>query len=151
MAGHEANHLVFVAARMPAIGESQTALNAEWGYPEFRSCLRVNADGVMSLADEATDFLFHRSPPNLARIAMAYRRTMASEIPVEPLDNPAWRSMASSYVVCADDRAVKVDQQRLRAAWASHRIELDCDHSPFLSAPTELATFIGDTHALETR
>ena len=151
MAGHDASHLVYVAARMPATGESQTALNAEWGPPEFRSCLRVDADGVMSLADEATDFLFHRSPPSLARVAMAYRRTMRSEIPVDPIVDPAWQSVPSSYVVCTDDRAVRVEQQRLRASWAQHRIELDCDHSPFLSAPDELAGFIGDTHRKEAR
>lgn len=151
MAGHGASHLVFVAARMPAVGESQTALNPDWGHPGFRSCLRVDADGVMSLADEATEFLFHRSPPNLARMAMAYRRSMRSEIPVEPIDAPAWRSVPCSYVVCGDDRAVKVEQQRMRASWAAHSIELDCDHSPFLSAPDELAAFIGDTHRREAR
>lgn len=151
MAAHDANHLVFVAARMPAVGESQTALNADWGYPGFRSCLRVDNDGVMALADEATDFLFNRTPPSLARLAMTYRRTMRSEIPVDPIDNPAWRSLPSSYVVCADDRAVNVDQQRLRASWATHRVELDCDHSPFMSAPAELAAFIAETHAMETQ
>ena len=151
MAGHDASHLVYVAARMPAIDESQTALNAEWGHPEFRSCLRVDAEGVMSLADEAVDFLFHRTQPNLARVAMAYRRTMRSEIPVDPIVEPAWQSVASSYVVCTDDRAVRVEQQRLRASWAQHRIELDCDHSPFLSAPDELSAFIAETHREEAR
>lgn len=151
MAGHRASHLVFVAARMPAVGESQTALNADWGYPEFRSCLRVDGDGVMSLADGATDFLFHRSPANLARVAMAYRRSMRSEIPVDPIADPAWRSVPSSYVVCGDDRAVNVEQQRMRASWVSHRIELDCDHSPFLSAPDDLAAFVVDTHREATR
>jgi pimeloyl-ACP methyl ester carboxylesterase len=149
IAGHDANHLVYVAARMPAVGESQTALNADWGYPEFRSCLRIDADGQMSLADEAADFLFHRSPPNLARMAMAYRRTMRSEIPQEPVADPAWLTVPSSYVVCGDDRAVRIDQQRLRASWARHQIELDCDHSPFLSAPNELAAFIAETHLTE--
>lgn len=151
IAGHDANHLVFVAARMPAIGESQTALNAEWGHPEFRSCLQIDGDGVMSLTDGAAEFLFHRSPASLSRMAMAYRRTMRSEIPVDPIPNPAWKSVASSYVVCTDDRAVRVEQQRLRASWARHSIELDCDHSPFLSAPEELASFIEETHQKEAK
>jgi len=149
IAGHDADHLVYVAARMPAVGESQTALNAEWGYPEFRSCLRIDPDGVMSLADEAEELLFHRSPPNLARIAMAYRRSMRSEIPEEPIVDPAWLTVPSSYVVCGDDRAVRVEQQRLRASWARHRVEIDCDHSPFLSAPDELAEFVAETHRAE--
>lgn len=151
MAAHDANHLVFVAARMPAVGESQTALNADWGYPGFRSCLRFDADGVMALSDEAANYLFNRTPPDLARLAMTYRRTMRSEIPVDPIDNPAWQSLPSSYVVCTDDRAVNVEQQRLRASWATHQVELDCDHSPFMSAPAELAAFIAETHAMEAR
>jgi pimeloyl-ACP methyl ester carboxylesterase len=151
LAGHDAQHLVHVAARMPALGESQAALNATWGNPDFRSCMIVDDSGALNLTDEAFGFLFHRSDPNLARVAMAYRRPMRSEIPVEPLDNPAWLSVPSSYLVCSDDRAVNVEQQRTRAGWAKHSLEIDCDHSPFFSAPRETAAFIADTHEAVTR
>lgn len=149
MAAHGAQHLVFAAARMPALGESQTELNPKWGCPDFRSCLQVGADGTLSLTDDAEQFLFHRSPASLARIAMSNRRSMRSEIPTEPLENPAWTSVPSSYIVCSDDRAVQLDQQRLRASWAKHSIEIDCDHSPFFSAPDTTADFIADTHRSE--
>jgi pimeloyl-ACP methyl ester carboxylesterase len=151
LAGHAAQHLVYVAARMPALGESQAALNATWGNPEFRSCMVVDDSGALHLTDDAHRFLFHRSDPNLAHLAMAYRRPMRSEIPVEPLDNPAWLSVPASYLVCGDDRAVNVDQQRVRAGWAKHSLEIDCDHSPFFSAPRKTANFIADTHAAVTR
>jgi pimeloyl-ACP methyl ester carboxylesterase len=103
----------------------------------------------MSLTDDATEFLFHRSPESLARLAMQCRRTMRSEIPAEPLENPAWLNIPSSYVVCTDDKAVQLDQQRLRAGWAKHSIEIDCDHSPFFSAPDAMADFILETHLAE--
>lgn len=148
-AAHDAQHLVYVAARMPALGESQTELSPKWGNPEFRRCFSMATDGEMSLADDASDFLFHRSPESLARLAMQYRRTMRSEIPVEPLENPAWINVPSSYVVCTDDKAVQLDQQRLRASWAKHSVELDCDHSPFFSAPDALGEFILETHRTE--
>jgi pimeloyl-ACP methyl ester carboxylesterase len=148
-AAHNAQHLVYVAARMPALGESQTELSPQWGNPEFRRCFNFSSDGEMSLTDDATEFLFHRSPESLARLAMQYRRTMRSEIPAEPLDNPAWINIPSSYVVCTDDKAVQFDQQRLRASWAKHSVELDCDHSPFFSAPNETAEFILETHLTE--
>jgi len=48
--------------------------------------------------------------------------------------------------VCTDDRAVKIEQQRMRAAWADFSIEMDCDHSPFFSAPKQTADFILETH-----
>lgn len=148
-AAHEAQHLVYIAARMPAVGESQTELSPRWGNPDFRSCLNVSSDGELSLTDDAERFLFHRSPPALARIAMNGRRAMRSEIPVEPLENPAWLTVPSSYVVCTDDKAVQLDQQRLRASWAKNSIEIDCDHSPFFSAPDETANFLRDTHIQE--
>jgi hypothetical protein len=44
---------------------------------------------------------------------------------------------------------VNLDQQRLRAGWAKHSVEIDCDHSPFFSAPDETARFIYDTHRAE--
>jgi pimeloyl-ACP methyl ester carboxylesterase len=149
LAGHGASHLVFVAARMPAVGESQAEISPQWGNPDFRSCLHFGKDGELSLTDGASEFLFHRSPTSLARLAMSGRRSMKSEIPVEPLDDPAWTSVPSSYVVCTDDRAVMLDQQRMRAQWAQHSIEIDCDHSPFFSAPDELAQFIAYTHRVE--
>lgn len=149
LAGHEASHLVYVAARMPALGESQTELNKDWGNPAFRSCFVIDADGTMSLREEAIEFLFNRTPSNLARIAMAGRRSMKSEIPVAPLESPAWMNVPSSYLICGDDKAVNLDQQRLRAGWAKHSVEIDCDHSPFFSAPDETARFIYDTHRAE--
>jgi hypothetical protein len=103
----------------------------------------------MSLRDEAVDYLFNRTSPNLARVAMAGRRSMKSEIPAAPLDTPAWIDVPSSYLICGDDKAVNIDQQRLRAGWAKHSVELDCDHSPFFSATDATADFIYDTHLAE--
>ena len=144
--GHDAQHIVHIAARMPAIGESQSELNKDWGNPEFRSCFEFSEDGTMSLTDGADAFLFNRSPRGLSQYAMANRRSMKSEIPAIPIENPAWKSMKSSYLVCTDDRAVRIEQQRMRAAWADFSIEMDCDHSPFFSAPKQTADFILETH-----
>jgi hypothetical protein len=144
--GHGAQHIVHIAARMPAIGESQSELNKDWGNPEFRSCFEFAEDGTMSLTDGADAFLFNRSPHSLSQYAMNNRRSMKSEIPSVPIKDPAWKSMKSSYLVCTDDRAVKIEQQRMRAAWADFSIEMDCDHSPFFSAPKQTADFILETH-----
>lgn len=144
--GHEAHHIVHIAARMPAIGESQLELNKDWGNPEFRSCFEFAQDGTMSLTDGADAYLFNRSPRGLSQYAMENRRSMKSEIPAIPIENPAWKNTKSSYVVCTDDKAVRLDQQRMRAGWADYSIEIDCDHSPFFSAPKQTADFILETH-----
>jgi len=137
---------VHIAARMPAIGESQSELNKDWGNPEFRSCFEFAEDGTMSLTDGADAYLFNRSPHSLTTYAMDNRRSMKSEIPSSPIENPAWKTMKSSYLICTDDKAVRLEQQRMRAEWADYSIEIDCDHSPFFSAPKQTADFILETH-----
>ena len=144
--GHGAQHIVHIAARMPAIGESQSELNKDWGNPDFRSCFLFAEDGTMSLTDGADAYLFNRSPQGLSQYAMDNRRSMKSEIPAMPIENPAWKNMKSSYVVCTDDKAVRLEQQRMRAGLADYSIEIDCDHSPFFSAPKQTADFILETH-----
>jgi len=144
--GHGAQHIVHIAARMPAIGESQSELNKDWGNPDFRSCFEFAEDGTMSLTDGADAYLFNRSPRGLSQYAMENRRLMKSEIPAMPIENPAWKNMKSSYVVCTDDKAVRLEQQRMRAGLADYSIEIDCDHSPFFSAPKQTADFILETH-----
>ena len=146
VAGHGAQHIVHIAARMPAVGESQSELNKDWGNPEFRSCFEFSEDGTMSLTDGADAYLFNRSPRSLTRYAMDNRRSMKSEIPSSPIENPAWKTMKSSYLICTDDKAVRLEQQRMRAEWADYSIEIDCDHSPFFSAPMQTADFILETH-----
>ena len=146
VAGHGAQHIVHIAARMPAVGESQSELNKDWGNPEFRSCFEFSEDGTMSLTDGADAYLFNRSPRSLTQFAMDNRRSMKSEIPSSPIENPAWKTMNSSYLICTDDKAVRLEQQRMRAEWADYSIEIDCDHSPFFSAPKQTADFILETH-----
>ena len=148
-AGHRASHLVFAAARLPAVGESQAGISPTWGNPDFRSCINFGQNGELSLTDDADAFLFHRSPKSLSRLAMQHRRSMRSEIPVEPMENPAWMNVPSSYIVCTDDLAVTIENQRERASWVKHSVEIDCDHSPFFSAPSETADFIWQTHQAE--
>ena len=78
----------------------------------------------------------------LAEFAASRWRPMTSAVPDEPLADPAWTSVSSSYVVCADDRAVRPDAQRERATWIGAAVELDTDHSPFFSDPSALVDFI---------
>jgi pimeloyl-ACP methyl ester carboxylesterase len=67
---------------------------------------------------------------------------MRSRGPHTPLDDPAWLTVPSAYVVCAADRTVVPEAQRACAARATTHIELDCDHSPFYSAHEPTARFL---------
>jgi hypothetical protein len=139
--GHAAAHLTFIAARLPLAGESPATHTDEWGYPEFRACM-VPDDGVVRLTDDARPLMYHRTSSPLADFAMARRRPMSSVVPDEPVTDPAWMTVPSSYVVCSDDRAVRPAAQRERAALVGSSTELDTDHSPFFSGPAALAGFL---------
>jgi pimeloyl-ACP methyl ester carboxylesterase len=145
-AGHEASHLTFVAGRLPRPGESAAAGTDDWSFPEFRACMVEGADGVVRLDPGARDLLYNRTAPALAEFAMSRARPMASVVPEDPIADPAWTSVPSSYVVCADDRAVRPDAQRERAALVGSAVELDTDHSPFFSGVRPLAGFLAAQH-----
>ena len=55
---------------------------------------------------------------------------------------PAWKHVPSTYVICAHDAAIMPSLQRTMAARATDVIELDADHSPFLTRPEELADLL---------
>ena len=61
---------------------------------------------------------------------------------------PAWTHVPSTYVVCTRDAAIMPSLQRTMAARATDVVELDADHSPFLTRPEELAellaSYLGD-------
>jgi hypothetical protein len=143
-AGHAAAHLTFVAGRLPIPGESPAAHTGDWGFPEFHACMEVGDDEVVRLSADARPLLYHRTSPSLADFATSRWRPMSSVVPTAPIADPAWTSVPSSYVVCADDRAVRPGAQRQRAGLVGSSTELDTDHSPFFSDPVALASFIAD-------
>ena len=145
-AGHGAAHLTFVAGRLPLAWESPAARTSSWQFPEFQACMQPGDDGVVRLSSAASRFLFHRTPAGLADYAADRLRPMRSTVPSAAVADPAWTAVPSSYVVCGDDRAVRPDAQRERAALVGASVELDADHSPFFSAAAALADFIEDRH-----
>jgi pimeloyl-ACP methyl ester carboxylesterase len=79
-------------------------------------------------------------------VAWALERVRAA--PISSMDRPvadypvAWRAIPSTYIVCTLDRMLPPEQQRAMAANAGTILELESDHSPFLSRTTELATML---------
>ncbi|MEW2121505.1 alpha/beta fold hydrolase [Streptomyces sp. NPDC005474] len=135
---------------MPLPGESPARLTPQWNDPAFRQGVQVAADGTATLLPGARDALYSATPRQYAERAAALWRPMRSRVPQTPLDEPAWLTVPSAYVVCAADRAVHPEAQRACAARAAERIELDCDHSPFYSAPGPLARFLAAQATLLT-
>jgi pimeloyl-ACP methyl ester carboxylesterase len=142
--GHGADRLVFVAARMPMPGRSPAELTPRWGHPEFQAACHLGHDGAVRLRPAAREVLYSGSPSGLADLAARRWRPMWSQVPAGPLDRPAWVTVPSAYVICTADRTVRVEAQRACAGQAAESTEIDCDHSPFFSAPARLAEIVAE-------
>ncbi|MEV6012795.1 alpha/beta fold hydrolase [Streptomyces sp. NPDC051976] len=146
--GHAAARLVYIAARMPLPGESPAQLTPTWTDPAFHRSVRTGPDGTVTLLPTAREALYSATPLRYAEHAAALWRPMRSRVPDTPVDDPAWLTVPSAYVVCTADRTVRPQAQHTCAARAATHVELDCDHSPFYSAPEPLARFLAAQAAL---
>lgn len=93
---------------------------------------------------QSIPWLYGRCPPAAAAAAAARLRAQGRTPSEEAWPLLALPQTPADYVVCREDRALNPDWSR-RAA--SERLgvrahELDADHSPFLSAPAELASLL---------
>ncbi|GAB2806707.1 alpha/beta hydrolase [Lentzea nigeriaca] len=138
-AGHEADGLLYVTARMPAADEIPADA---WTRPRFRAAITAAPNGDTMLTPSAADLLYNTTHPDLRRSAQQAWRPMRSEVPRHPIPDPAWTRIWTCYVACTQDRVVSVSAQRAVAVRADNTIELNCDHSPFFSAPGELAAVV---------
>ena len=60
----------------------------------------------------------------------------------EPVKSAAWRHVASTYLVCAEDRGTPAGRQREFARRAGSVVELDAGHHPFLSQPAAVRDLV---------
>jgi pimeloyl-ACP methyl ester carboxylesterase len=127
-----ATHLVYIAA--PAPDEQQISHYATAGrhrgegIPDFESAWRTFYSGLER---------------EQAQTAYRHLRPMpAGAGAVLGLENRPWREVDSTYVICGEDHALPTEVQRQMSQNFRHQVEIGCDHSPFLSAPTELAEIL---------
>ncbi|MFD7667850.1 alpha/beta hydrolase [Streptomyces sp. NPDC059788] len=138
-AGHaHVAHLVYLAAYMPAEGESLGSLHgrdASKGVDLEGLQPPVFEDPRASLYGDLPDDVAERA---LGRLVEQSRRSFQ-----EPVTRAAWRTVPSTYVICEDDRALRPAMQTKMSANATHVERIGTGHSPFLAAPAELAALLG--------
>jgi pimeloyl-ACP methyl ester carboxylesterase len=128
-------HLVYVAA--PMADERQAAAYAGRG-----STAPVTANGY---APEVARARFYNACSADDAVAASLRlRTMPDGVGdvADGLDSRVWRDVPATFVVCARDRAMSPGLQREMAVNARYMVELDADHSPFLSVPEALSDVV---------
>ncbi len=136
-AGEEAvEHLVYLAALIPDIGDSLASLTsgpAPW--------VRATENGFVELITDQLNELFLQDCDQDAKDGAHRRVARQSALAFsQPVRAAAWRSIPSTYVVCAEDLAIPQERQRVMAQKTGDVIELPTGHHPFLSRPSALAS-----------
>lgn len=139
--------LVYITAMLVPSGMSRADLKAlNDPNPEFNAIISAHASGHATVVDpaRAPAVFAHLSPPGLARAA-------AGRLVAEPnkprmtalhLTSERFGSVPCHYIECLHDRTIPIaDQRRMQGLQPCQTVTtLDADHSPFFSAPEELAT-----------
>lgn len=138
--------LVYICAMMLPDGMSRAEFKAhEEPTPEFDALISPVGNGAGTVVDasRAGPVFAQLSPPDL--VAAALPRLLAE--PHGPrstrlhLTPERWGSLPRTYVETLHDRTIPIASQRLmqRLSPGAKVVTLDADHSPYLSAPDELA------------
>lgn len=139
-------HLVYVAAFALDAGESVAgALGTfERHDVDLAAAMVPTEDGNATVLDpaKAPDALYGQCPPTAVAAAVPRLSPQLDSTMTETVDGAPRNGVDSTYVLCTQDRAVHPEHQAMMASRCTHRVDLDTDHSPFLSATGDLADII---------
>jgi pimeloyl-ACP methyl ester carboxylesterase len=142
----QVRHLLYLAAFALAEGESVGRAVPERDIPStgLGEALRFSGDGQQVSVDPAlaVDLFYADAPAVAAAAAVARLRPVHRSVFRGVPATIGWRARPSTYVVCADDRAVHPDLQRAMAERATTRLEWPGGHSPAFTRPGEVADLI---------
>ena len=136
--------LVYLCAFLPRDGEALLAIEGRNPRPTVPPNLVVDeSTGTGTIPREKLRELFYNDVDEAEVEAAAGKLTPQ---PLAPFEQPAqlgdaFAAVPKSYIVCTDDGAISEALQRdmIAASGVADVMELPRSHSPFLSAPKELA------------
>lgn len=143
--GADVRHLVYLCAYMTEAGESVESSLRNAGERRPGHWIRRLSDGRTGVDAARAGPLFYNDCNEATRTwALAQLRPHWGRCLADTVQSPAWRRHHSTYVACAQDRALAPQiQQRTYGARAQCLVSLDSGHSPFLSQPQQLAQVLG--------
>ena len=140
------SHLVYVAAFMPEPGESFQKTTAPALLPEFAAGISALDDGRLELdAEVGARCAFAQASDADHDVWRRERRPWSvGHDGSIGFDRVGWETIASTYVVCSEDRCIDPSAQRDWAARATNVIERPYDHSPGVSHPDAIADLLSE-------
>jgi pimeloyl-ACP methyl ester carboxylesterase len=145
-------HLIYIAAVVTEAGRptlsppSPPSAVPVKGRETLRPTVVIETDTTTAIDREVSLAAFyHDVEPSLARQAASrlrpFQKTGYAVIETDAV--AAWRTIPTTYVVCAEDRMIHPDAQREMAAAAGAEVlEWRSSHSPFLSHPDLVADLV---------
>jgi len=138
--------LVYVAGFQLDVGESISRVLPESGIQATRlgAALRFSEDARQVGVDPvmARELLYGQAPTAEADAAIAQMRPVPRALFGSRVDRVAWRTVPSTYAVCAQDLTVAPQLQRAMAQRATDSLEWASDHSPLMSHPDLVAALL---------
>jgi pimeloyl-ACP methyl ester carboxylesterase len=133
-------HLLLVSSYLPEVGQSLSSFGAD-EPPPF---LEVDPDhGTFSVRPEPLAQTFLQDcHPEIQREAVNKTAPQSLVVIQQSVHSAAWQHIASTYLVCAEDRGTPADRQREFAERADNVVELQTGHHPFLSQPSEVRDLV---------
>jgi pimeloyl-ACP methyl ester carboxylesterase len=135
-------HLLLVSSYLPEVGQSL----ASFGPEEPAPFLEIDPeDGTFTVRAHALAETFLQDCDAAVQRDAAYRTARQSLAVIEqPVRSASWRHIASTYLVCAEDRGTPAEMQREFAARADRIAEINAGHHPFLSQPSAVRDLISE-------
>ena len=138
------SHLIFLCAAVPLPGRAHDSLTEpDRISPHITRAVRRGEDGVVTVDPElAVDAFYNTCPPDVA--TWAATTLLRRQARVDYLVPDAWPDVPTYYILGTEDHAIRPDWSRTTATglFGVPAIEMETDHSPFLSAPRELADIL---------
>lgn len=135
--------LVYIAAHAPDTGESEGGNGKR--YPSAYKSLQKGADGFDYIAPDRFHADFAADlPKSIADFAANAQMPAADTVFHAIIQNPAWRTKPSWYMVAKSDRIINPDLERMYAKRAkSTTVEIEgASHSVYESHPEDVAKLI---------
>ncbi|AWW41334.1 alpha/beta fold hydrolase [Streptomyces cadmiisoli] len=126
--------VVYLAAFQLDVGES---LLGFYGAPVPPASHEVEA-----VPGDPVDLFYADVPRTVAEEAAARLVPQSAKAFSDVVERAGWHHVPSTYIVCEHDRAIPVQSQETLAARADEVHRMATSHSPFLSAPAELAALL---------
>ncbi|WP_326701492.1 alpha/beta hydrolase [Streptomyces sp. NBC_01754] len=144
-----ARRLVYLAAFVPDAGESAAGLGG--ASPKLQGAISPEPDGSTSLhPDRAAATLYGDCPGPLAAWAVALLRAQAPGCGRGVPERHSWKHTPSTYVVCAQDRAIDPGLQREMASRCTDVREWQTGHCPFVGQPRLIVELVRELLATNT-